>query len=206
MRIRHLLLTKFNCDLILENKVLQAKGTSKKLDDRWLKYRWNLFKTFTIPNICAQTYTDFDWLILFDKHSPKWLREESEKIEVPCRKHLSFFDFGSDEFFTAFSDLNDSSTYDIGLTTIIDSDDAFHRCAMQRIRDYFLAYPNDYDCLNFEIGYQYNLSTHRLAIVQVNSPPFSTKINRANSKNHFRNSIFFLWRRSFKDATEVPIS
>lgn len=200
MHIRHVLVTKFNCDLILENKVLQEKGFKKKLDENWLRYRWQLFTAFTVPSICAQTNTDFDWVVFFDKHSPQWLREEAQKLNVPCRKRFSFYDVGSDEFFEAFKNLNDPTSYDIALTTIIDSDDAFHRCAMERIKERFLKDPTDIEVINFEIGYQYDILSQRLAIIQVTSPPFSTKINVANQPNPFNNSIFY----DGGDHTKLP--
>lgn len=200
MRIRHILLTKFNCDLILENKVLREKASKKKLDDGWLRYRWQLFINFTVPSICAQTNNDFDWIVLFDKLSPNWLREEAEKLILPCRKRFSFYDFGSSEFFEAFKDLNDPKSYDVALTTIIDSDDAFHRRAIERIRNYFLTDPHNIEVLNFDIGYQYNIKTQQLAIICVKSPPFSTMVNVSGSSNPFYDSIFFYGG----DHTKLP--
>lgn len=200
MRIRHILLTKFNCNLILENKILQEQGFKKKLDDNWLRYRWQLFTSFTVPSINGQTNTDFDWVVLFDSKSPKWLRNEAEKIHVSCRKKFTFQDFGSDEFFESVNDLNNPTSYDVALTTIIDSDDAFHRCAMERIRDYYLKNPDHIEVLNFEIGYQYDINNQQMAIFCVKSPPFSTMVNVAGKPNPFYNSVFFYGG----DHTKLP--
>ncbi len=172
MRVRQVLLTYFNRRFY--------SGFTKALDDEWLKYRWKLFNTFTGPSICAQTCIDFDWVILYHDNSPKWLKECAESLEMPCRMRPSFnsIDPAGGKIDPGLDDLKDSS-FDVVLTTRIDSDDALHRCAMAKIRESFEGNPDAYDILNFEVGFQYDCLSQRLAMVKLASPPFDTKINRS---------------------------
>jgi len=165
MRVKHILVTSFN-------RWLKAGSTfTKGLDNDWLNYRWKIFTRFTVPSIAGQSNNDFDWVIMCHERSPTWLRERAKTLELPCRVRFSF-----NQNDPALDDLNDPSL-DAVLSTRIDSDDAFHRCAMARVRESFEADPYSYEILNFEIGYQYDSLGERLAVVRRISPPFGTKIN-----------------------------
>lgn len=181
MRIRQVLLTYFN------RRVNDTYHT-KSLDEDWLQYRWGLFETFTVPTIRAQTCSDFEWVILCHRDSPGWMRERAKTLDLPCRVRFSFgvvmpvLEEG--EIDDDLADLRDPS-YDVILTTRVDSDDGLHRCAMQRIRDSYVA-DQRLEALNFETGYRYDCPSQRLEFVRVPSPAFGTKVN----KPPFLNPLF----------------
>jgi len=141
------------------------------LDNDWLQYRWDIFTKFTVPSVAAQTYTDFDWVILCHRRSPQWLREQAQTLKLPCGVRLSF-----DKIDPTLDDLKDPAL-EVVLTIRIDSDDAWHCCAMARIRECFEADPYSCEILNFEVGYQYDSLKGRLALMRWLSPPFNTRIN-----------------------------
>lgn len=66
----HFILTRFNIRLWQKDKY----GV-QTLTEEWLKSRCDLFETYTLPSVAAQTCHDFKWLILFDDESPSWLRD-----------------------------------------------------------------------------------------------------------------------------------
>jgi Putative rhamnosyl transferase len=165
MKIKHVLVTAFN------NRLKPGTIFTKALDSDWLKYRWEIFNTFTVPSVAAQTCTDFEWVILCHEQSPSWLKNSAKTFKLPCQVRFSFR--RNDP---KLDDLKDSS-FDAVLTTRIDSDDAWHRCAMARIREQFEADPFRYEILNFKVGYYYDALSGQLALTSRPSPPFSTKVN-----------------------------
>ncbi len=148
----------------------------KRIDDDWLRYRWDIFASITVPSVNNQTDKDFTWVILFDKKSPSWLKDKVNDLNLKCRLYASFQDFGSEEFYSEFRTIVGGEKYDVTLLTRLDSDDAIHRAVIERIKTNFFSLKN-IQILNFEIGYQYEIKPRRLAMVKIYSPPFSTKVN-----------------------------
>lgn len=66
--VDHALLTRFNLPSRGHESVLRAR-------ENWLRDRVELFERYCLPSVQAQTNRDFAWLIYFDPHSPRWLRE-----------------------------------------------------------------------------------------------------------------------------------
>lgn len=163
--LRHLLLTRFN-------NVLNEEYT-RALDDQWLEQRWALFTTFTLPSLLGQTNADFDWWILCHEETPSWIRKRAAAIDLPSR---AAFIYGAPQadLLAPFRD----PPLEVLLTTRIDSDDAFHREAIARIRAAFESAPVTTRVLNFEIGYKLDWATGQLALSEFHSPPFSTLIKR----------------------------
>jgi len=144
---------------------------NKALDEAWLRLRWDLFLRFPVSSLAHQTISDFDWVILFHERSPKWLRDAAQNLSLPCRVHLSF-DHNCIEALMAPGRLLN----DVHLVTRLDSDDALHRCSLERIRQAFETFGEKYDAYNFEFGYQYDTVTQRLVLTRAESPPFGTRV------------------------------
>lgn len=167
MRVKHILVTSLN------RWFKPGTDFDKALDNDWLFARWEIFTKYTLPSVASQTNLDFDWIILCHEQSPTWLKERAKTINLPCRVHFSFLQ--NDPEINGLK----AKSWDTILTTRIDSDDAWHRTAMARIRESFEENPYGYEILNFDIGYWYDTFNKRLALVMKPSPPFNTKIHFA---------------------------
>jgi len=44
--------------------------------DHWLQKRVELFESFCLPSVMAQTDQDFSWIVYFDPQSPAWLKNK----------------------------------------------------------------------------------------------------------------------------------
>jgi glycosyltransferase involved in cell wall biosynthesis len=169
MRIRHVLITMFN-------RRLGGRGPFKpglELDDEWLRYRWALFTTYTMPSIGAQSEQDFTWHVLCNPETPEWFRLLTAEVDTPANLAFSF---RLDD-----PDLESSvdPSADAVLVTRIDSDDAFHRTAMERIREDCSSDPYTSEIVTVSDGYLLHHETGRMRPLYSASPSFSTKINLA---------------------------
>lgn len=172
MRFRQVLVTRFN-------NVLDQFNT-KALNDEWLRYRWRIFTGYTHKTINNQSSRSFDWFVLCHPESPDWLKQEARALGSRVPTH---FIFGDDP---AVRDLiSEAGELDAVLTTRLDSDDGLHKDAMLRIGQYFEQCPELYDVLNFECGYQYDVSSQRLGFNRLPSPPFATMIHRRPIEDPF---------------------
>lgn len=167
MKIKQILLTWFN-------RRFDSGSFSKALDDDWLQYRLNLFKKYTYPSILYQTNKNFDWVLLCHEDTPDWLKKELNKMKLYSNIYFLYDD--NDPYLEKVNSYK--MKYNVVLTTRIDSDDCFHKTALQVIRQSFInTYSENIQIINFELGYQYDCISQRLFLAYLNSPPFSTKIN-----------------------------
>lgn len=171
VRVRQILVTYFN-------RRYNDRHYSKALDPDWLAHRWELFETFTVPSIVAQTCTDFDWVILFHRQSPPWLYDLAHSLDAPCRLRVSFdvLDPAFQELDAGLADLR-ARSYDAILTLNLDSDDALHRTALERFRLGFEADRMGHEILLLETGYRYDRLSRRLEFIQMDASPFLAKVN-----------------------------
>jgi len=68
MSIRHLLLTQFSIP------APQAPGRNR--DVSWLRFRLHLLSVIGVPSVRSQTSSDFEWILMIDRHSGPWVLEE----------------------------------------------------------------------------------------------------------------------------------
>lgn len=64
--MQHFILTRFNLNLWHKDK-----NDNEINRNEWLAYRLNLFETYCLPSVVAQTEQNFKWIILVDKETPK---------------------------------------------------------------------------------------------------------------------------------------
>lgn len=78
--LAHVLLTRFN---------LATPGREHKLRAQpdWLQGRFDLFERYCLPSVAEQSDRDFEWIILFDDHTPDWARRKIDSYRqiVPFR-------------------------------------------------------------------------------------------------------------------------
>lgn len=144
---------------------------SKALDESWLHTRWDLFQKYTVASLRNETVQNFDWVVPFHERSPEWLRVAARRLSLPCRVHLSFDQGPINGLATTESLQND-----VFLVTRLDSDDGLHALALERIAKAFARYGEEFDAYGFEVGYQYDERTQRLALMNTSSPPFGTRV------------------------------
>ncbi len=72
--IDHVLLTRFNLPSPGVESLVRAK-------EGWLRSRVDLFETFCVPSVLAQTNRNFHWIIYFDPHGPAWLHDRAAEFE-----------------------------------------------------------------------------------------------------------------------------
>lgn len=65
------LITRFNVPLPHKNF---------RWDEAWLQRRMKLFMDYCLPSVETQSCKDFHWLIVIDKNSPGWFREELRRV------------------------------------------------------------------------------------------------------------------------------
>lgn len=82
--IPHVLMTRFN---------LATPGREATIRNRpdWLADRFDLFETFCLPSVAAQTVRDFTWIIYFDKDTPQVFQDRIKALqrEVPFEAYFT---------------------------------------------------------------------------------------------------------------------
>jgi hypothetical protein len=74
--IDHVILTRFNLPSIGAESIIRAK-------EGWLRNRVQLFETYCLPSVRAQTLQNFDWIIYLDPESPQWLKDKMIQLNKP---------------------------------------------------------------------------------------------------------------------------
>ena len=135
-------------------------GTMPVVD--WMRQRMQLFITFTLPSIAAQTCKNFVWMVLVDEKTPPEYIELLRLIPLANLK-LVYTDCKSlDNHAVAqvIVDNTPSGEYDL-ITTEIDSDDAIH-AAMVGVIQRNYQHKDQMRHLIFCPGLIYNLATGEL--------------------------------------------
>ncbi|MGD0603947.1 MAG: glycosyltransferase [Streptosporangiaceae bacterium] len=169
MRLRHVLLTMFNRRMGVGR--FPTFEYVDQLDETWLRYRWQLFMRYTVPSVTAQSESDFTWVVLCHPESPEWLRTCAVAVTMKADVHFSFLH--QDPVVDRLAD----GDLDALLVTRIDSDDAWHRRAMERIREDYAADPYTSEILVLTDGYLLDHEAGRMRPYFDVSPSFCTKIN-----------------------------
>lgn len=168
-KFEHYLLTKFNIGLYSNKKT--DKNGRKIDDDQWMKHRLKLFKKYCFPSIIKQTNQNFQWLVLFDRRTPK---KYLDKINEFKKYKPLILCFGGwfDEIIK--KNLDPNTKYLI--TTRIDNDDAFNIRAIEVIQKQF----HEQDCLliNFPIGYCLDVNNKCVFLNGSISNPFISLIEK----------------------------
>lgn len=164
MKIRHVILTRFN---------LQYKESTKNLSIDWLEERIQLFQTYTLPSIQAQTNQDFEWFILIDAHTPDSIYQRLQDIANSYKViQLIRVEAQGDEALNAYYRLLANELgkgHNILMSTRLDSDDCLmsdfisttHNLLDANIIPVAISFPNGLQYFSqkkwtFRITYPYN--------------------------------------------------
>lgn len=118
------------------------KHGGKTLTEEWLIHRWVLFQKYCLPSVKAQTCSNFRWIILIDKDTPKHWKEKLEGLPIFTVTHQWLLELQT------YISLNRDADYII--TTRLDNDDALAPWVMAHVqgkfqpRFHFIDFPQGY--------------------------------------------------------------
>ncbi|MCR4800942.1 MAG: putative rhamnosyl transferase [Bacteroidales bacterium] len=197
----HFLLTRFN---IPQRDVYPKDKNDNAIDESWLIDRINLFDIYCFPSICSQVCKDFDWLVFFDKDSPRFLKDKIVIWRQECPQFFPIYVSDYDEFMR-FS-MNDAickmmGNVDFVITTRLDNDDALLDKAILEIQSSFV--PCNNTIIDFENGFCYDRGKRILCYVKNNiSNQF---ISLIENKEEVRTVFFYNHRKWVGNAEYIKI-
>ena len=149
MKFRHAIITRFNVRY-RETAHKEAKG----VNPLWLAERFDLFESYCLPTVLAQSCQEFVWFIYFDSATPPTFVERAQRARA-----------GRDNIRLIFCDFYDQALLERDLkgewlpepewllTTRLDNDDGLRRDFVQRLHD-TLRFSGT-EALNFPTGVVY---------------------------------------------------
>lgn len=165
----HILLTRFNV-----KTGFRSVGT---LDADWLAHRFDLFETFCLPSLRAQTQPDFRWLVFFDEETPEPFRERIERIaEWPTFCPVYISGLAPDALPSVIRPYLDRPYL---ITSRMDNDDAVARDFVATIQRAFDRQPCEF--INPLCGYQLDLASARLYTLRSPANPFISLIESSDN-------------------------
>jgi len=175
-QVKHYVTTRFNMGLY-NPKAKRGLPPIRVSPDEWMAHRMELFMTFALPSIMAQTCQNFTWTVVADDQTPAAYKDVLEGIRYPNIRFV-YTDTGVTKAFRRSIAPGDYTL----ITTRIDNDDAFHKDTVKDIQDlytqksemprpWFIAMPR---------GYTLDLAAKRLYIMECPYSPFLTLVENAS--------------------------
>lgn len=143
------------------------------LDPEWLRHRFSLFETYTLPSVQAQVRADFEWLLFSHEQTPVEFRKRLEgyRRDVPCIRIIGCTAFDEHVAREQVLRLCRSDITHV-ITSRVDNDDAIGATFMAAVQGEFRA--QDGEFINFEFGFQ--LHEHRVYRAGHPSNPYCSAI------------------------------
>jgi hypothetical protein len=146
----HLVATRYNVSVYSQSGLENRLGCDP---DLWMRDRFRLFSTFTLPSLRGQTCQDFRWFVFIDPATPSDFREQLEDAAtgfspmeiVPQRE--SVLQFLQREI--------SGSGANVAITSRIDNDDAWDRDYVRSVQG--AGIPSD-ALVDFQDSYWLNVS------------------------------------------------
>ena len=128
----HYIVTRFN---IKSEGWVKDKNGNAVNNLKWLKQRYDLFESFCLPSMIAQSEKNYQWLVFFDKETPVEFRRKNEKISERLKEFKAFYVNGFFDFENSLrAYIVEDSDSEYILTTRFDNDDCFHEDAIKVIQ------------------------------------------------------------------------
>jgi hypothetical protein len=151
------------------------------VDRQWLQHRFELFETYCLPSISAQTSKNFCWIVMSDRRTPDDFLDRLRKtLATHCRSYdilLTSSDHKT-EFRSRIKTLLRPDTTHL-VTTRLDNDDAIHREFIARVQLCFDR--QDYTFVEFLNGYTYDIHSSQLRSLNFPGNPFVSLIERVHA-------------------------
>ena len=135
----HYILTRFNLNLFARDKYGNAT-----LTEEWLENRFQLFETYSLPSIKAQTSKNFYWLVLMDRDTPKFYldRMYQHKEQCPNLRIIRVKPEGGPKFLLIFQQVIQKDFFkgrgtedNLVLSTWMDNDDSLSIDFVERLQN-----------------------------------------------------------------------
>lgn len=125
--VDHVLLTRFNLPSKGFESIVRAK-------DGWLRNRIQLFETYCLPSVIAQSQKNFHWIIYLDPQSPAWLVQRIGELSVGGRFHPIYREeVDALDLLKDIRDVTGQSAKHL-LTTNLDNDDGLSSDFVARVQ------------------------------------------------------------------------
>lgn len=186
----HCIITRFNLGMFNpDHNFFDLKGHPKGQGvslsaNEWMKHRMNLFITFTLPSVMAQTNQNFTWIVLLDEHTPQVYRDLLARIRYRNVKFV-YIDIGEIGINEAILNNIESGDYDL-ITTRLDNDDAIHKDTICDIQKTYLLknsyYPGPW-IIGLPYGFTLDLASKKMFVTgYFNNANVSLIENSQNAK------------------------
>ena len=174
MQVCHVIQTRFS---------VRARWGFQEFPREWLKGRLELFDSYCLPSVSAQTYKDFLWHVYCDEDTDaailQELRDRAESLP-----QMRIVLTGPNGRAPAAHVVDDARSRDQALvTTRLDSDDAISKHYVQAIQAHAREFVNGDEetlLLNFPRGFQLDTGTGRLLFDWMPRSSFHTLFERVN--------------------------
>lgn len=191
--IKHFILTRYNV-------ASPGREQALRLKPGWLDKRFDLFKEFCLPGVASQTRKDFEWIIFFDRQTPKDYMDRIQALQ-------SVFPFRIE--YTDLFEMNKICPQLVAerggaewlLTTRLDSDDILAVDFVERLRGGLK--PKTEYIVNFPNGLIMSLhgKAQALYLDRDESSPFASLLEP------FTNNINTIWQKQHRHIDEIaPIT
>jgi hypothetical protein len=128
--MNHYVITRFAEGVSTQSTLTSVQGKPSALE--WLKHRFELFETYTLPGMAKQT-VPYHWLLTIDRLLPQWAKSRVASLLQGVRHTLIPCD-GRDKFphldFVASQSPNGQV-----ITTRLDSDDSLHPEYLAKVQE-----------------------------------------------------------------------
>ena len=135
MKYQHFLLTRFNVKLGFRVASCASGDKHAGLDDGWLKRRFDLFETYCLPSVAAQTARDFSWLVYLDKETPFVFKKRMDEL-AKCFSFLHPVYCAGLDTISLWKGIDECERVmtDVRITSRLDNDDMLHPRYIESVR------------------------------------------------------------------------
>lgn len=135
MKCQQWLLTRFNVRLTFDIAPQVFSGKHPGLDEGWLERRFDLFETYCLPSVAAQTEKDFSWLVYLDEKTPLGFKQRMAELATGHSFLHPVYCAGFDEAsLWAGIDAWEREETTVRITSRLDNDDMLHPRYIEAVR------------------------------------------------------------------------
>lgn len=168
----HVIVTRFNLPL------WGGQGP----DDVWMADRFELFETYCVPTLRAQTQQNFKWVVLFSSKTTERFRERINRVAGWPNFEPVFLDkFYSKRTIDAVTACIQPQSSHL-ITTTLDNDDGLSADFVASVQAMFCG--QSFEIVNFTNGLRLNTGTQKLYHCSVACSPFVSLIESLDVAPH----------------------
>lgn len=157
---KHFVIIRFNIRANFDCKLRDMGRNPMKeiLDEAYLKERFALFETYTLPSLKKQTCQNFKTIILFHRSTPKEYKKKISQLQKEYPFEALFLGDGESFSFENFVREIYKEKYKYYITSRLDNDDMYAETYIEKIQEYADNQQELSTCiLSFSRGEKYDL-------------------------------------------------